>query len=66
VRHSLEGGASTEWDLVPQLHVPLNKRQHVLGAIGIRQPITDCGNRQTEIVFYPLWEWFDGGVLEGW
>ena len=62
----LEGGVETEWDLVPQLQVSLTKRQHVLGAIGIRQPISDRGNRATEVVFYLLWDWFDGGVLEGW
>jgi hypothetical protein len=62
----LESGAQTEWDVVPQLQVSLSKRQHVLGAVGIRQPITDRGNRQTEVVFYLLWDWFDGGVLQGW
>jgi hypothetical protein len=62
----LVGGAKTQWDIVPQVQVSLNKRQHVLGAIGIRQPISDRGNRQTELVFYLLWDWFDGGVLEGW
>ncbi len=62
----LAGGAKTQWDLAPQLQVSLNRRQHVLGAIGIRQPITDRGSRQTELVFYLLWDWFDGGVLEGW
>ena len=62
----LESGATTEWDIVPQVQISLSKRQHVLGAVGIRQPITDRGNRQTEFVFYLLWDWFDGGVLEGW
>ena len=62
----LATGERTQWDLVPQLQVSLNKRQHVLGALGIRQPITDRGNRQTELVIYLLWDWFDGGVLEGW
>ena len=62
----LESGATTEWDIVPQLQVSLSQRQHVLGAIGIRQPVTDRGNRQTELVIYLLWDWFDGGVLEGW
>jgi hypothetical protein len=62
----LTGSAKTEWDLAPQLQVSLNRRQHVLGAIGIRQPITDRGSRPTEVVFYLLWDWFDGGVLEGW
>jgi hypothetical protein len=62
----LESGATTEWDLVPQVQISLSRRQHVLGAVGIRQPITDRGNRETEFVFYLLWDWFDGGVLEGW
>jgi mono/diheme cytochrome c family protein len=62
----LTGSATTQWDLVPQLQVSLNQRQHVLGAIGIRQPITDRSTRPTELVFYLLWDWFDGGVLEGW
>jgi hypothetical protein len=62
----LTSGATTQWDLAPQLQVSLNRRQHVLGALGIRQPITDRGNRPTEVVFYLLWDWFDGGVLEGW
>jgi len=62
----LASGADTQWDLAPQLQVSLNRRQHVLGAIGIRQPITDRSNRPTELAFYLLWDWFDGGVLEGW
>jgi mono/diheme cytochrome c family protein len=62
----LESGATTEWDVVPQVQISLSRRQHVLGAVGIRQPITDRGNRPTEFVFYLLWDWFDGGVLQGW
>ena len=62
----LTAGATTMWDLAPQLQVSLNKRQHVLGAIGVRQPINDRSNRSTELVFYLLWDWFDGGVLDGW
>jgi hypothetical protein len=62
----LRGGAETAWDLVPQIQVSLNKRQHVLGSIGIRQPITRRSSRSTELVIYLLWDWFDGGVLEGW
>jgi hypothetical protein len=62
----LGGGAETQWDLAPQLQVSLNRRQHVLAAIGIRQPITDRNTRSTELVFYLLWDWFDGGVLQGW
>ena len=32
---------------------------------GIRAPVTDRGNRSDELVFYLLWDWFDGGVLQG-
>ncbi|HUQ53298.1 MAG TPA: cytochrome c [Gammaproteobacteria bacterium] len=62
----LESGAETEWDVAPQLQVSLSKRQHVLAAVGLRQPITDRGNRPTQLVFYLMWDWYDGGVLEGW
>lgn len=59
-------GAKTEWELVPQFQVSLNTRQHVLAATGLRVPINDRANRDVELVFYLLWDWFDGGVREGW
>jgi len=62
----LDGGADTQWDLVPQFQVTLNTRQHVMANVGFRVPVTDRSERKTELVFYLLWDWFDGGVLEGW
>jgi hypothetical protein len=62
----LGSGADTDWDLVPQFQVTLNQRQHVMAAAGVRVPITRRSERPTELVFYLLWDWFDGGVLEGW
>lgn len=62
----LEGGADPAWDVVPQLQVSLSQRQHVLAGAGLRIPTTDRGPRTTEFVFYLLWDWYDGGVLEGW
>jgi len=62
----LTGGAETEWDIAPQVQISLSQRQHVIGAVGVRQPVTDRGNRPTEFVFYLLWDWYDGGVLQGW
>ena len=44
----------------------LNARQHLMAAAGLRIPVTDSGPRTTELVFYLLWDWYDGGVLEGW
>jgi len=62
----LGGGASAEWDLVPQLQVSLNTRQHILANVGLRVPVTDSATRDSQLVFYVLWDWFDGGLTEGW
>ncbi len=59
-------GSDTSWDVVPQFQVTLNTRQHVMAAAGLRVPVTDRSSRDVEFVFYLLWDWFDGGVLEGW
>ena len=62
----LDSGAEIEWDLVPQFQVTLNTRQHVTVNFGFRIPTDDESDRDTQFVFYLLWDWFDGGVLEGW
>ena len=62
----LESGADIEWDLVPQFQVTLNTRQHVMANFGLRIPTENEPGRDTQFVFYLLWDWFDGGVLEGW
>ena len=59
-------GYETEWDLVPQFQVTLNTRQHIMAATGFRVPITQRSSRDVEFVFYLLWDWFDGGVRQGW
>ena len=61
----LEGG-STNWSIVPQIQVTLNKRQHVMLNVGVRTPLTDTDTRSTNFVMYILWDWFDGGLLDGW
>jgi mono/diheme cytochrome c family protein len=62
----LASGADTEWDLVPQLQVTLSKRQHIQAGAGFRVPVNDRLNRTGSFVFYLLWDWFDGGIREGW
>jgi mono/diheme cytochrome c family protein len=59
-------GADTEWDVVPQFQVTLNARQHLMASAGLRLPVTQREQRSTEFLFYLLWDWFDGGVREGW
>ena len=62
----LVSGEEWLWDVLPQVQVTLNTRQHVMANLGVRLPVTDSGERDTQILFYILWDWFDGGFFEGW
>ena len=62
----LTSGAETKIDLVPQVQLALNTRQHVLFNIGVRVPVTETAGRDPQIVTYLLWDWFDGGFFDGW
>ena len=56
----------SQWDVVPQMQVTLSSRQHVRVNLGVRLPLTDRGPRATQILFYLLWDWFDGRFFQGW
>lgn len=62
----LVSGEPVNWDLVPQLQVTLNTRQHVMLNLGVRLPLNQTDTRQTEFIVYLLWDWFDGGFFQGW
>jgi mono/diheme cytochrome c family protein len=62
----MESGATPEWDVVPQVQVSLNTRQHVLLNVGLRVPVNDRAGRQTRLMVYLLWDWFDGKFFDGW
>ena len=62
----LETGAKTNWDIVPQIQVSLSRRQHILADIGVRRPVNNVTGRTTQVMFYVLWDFFDGGLREGW
>jgi hypothetical protein len=62
----LEGRQPVEWDMIPQIQVSLTKRQHILASVGVRLPMTDRATRPRELLAYVLWDWFDGGLLDGW
>lgn len=66
VRRDLRRGADTVLDIVPQLQVSLNTRQHVLGNIGVLLPATHTTGRSARLLMYVLLDWFDGGFFEGW
>ncbi len=62
----LVSGEKTNWDIVPEMQVTLNKRQHVRLGIGVRTPMNNTAGRSTQIAIYALWDFFDGGLREGW
>ena len=66
VKRDLEEGAPTRLDLIPQLQLSLNTRQHVLANIGLLVPATHRSGRSVRLLVYLLLDWFDGGFFEGW
>ena len=61
----LGGGHRIEWDTVPQVQVTLSRRQHIVFNVGIQLRSTSGGTKP-KLLLYFLWDWFDGGLLEGW
>lgn len=59
-------GERMHWDTVPQLQITLNQRQHLVVNLGVQLPVTERDGRSRKFLFYFLWDWFDGGLLEGW
>lgn len=59
-------GAKINWDVVPQMQVSISRRQHVRLDFGVRIPTTNTQGRSLQGVMYVLWDWFDGGLFEGW
>lgn len=62
----LEQGAPVHWDLVPQIQISLNTRQHLLVNVGVRVPLNQRDGRHTQLLVYFLWDWFDGKLRDGW
>ena len=62
----LASGERTSWDLLPGMQVTLNTRQHVRMAGGVRMPVTDADVRKKSVIVYLLWDWYEGGFLQGW
>jgi mono/diheme cytochrome c family protein len=65
-KRELEGGVPTAVDVVPQIQISLNTRQHVLANVGLLVPATETSGRSVRLLAYLLLDWFDGGFFEGW
>ena len=59
-------GAATDWDVVPQIQVTLSARQHIRANGGVRLPVNNRNDRSPSVIFYLLWDWFDGGFFQFW
>lgn len=62
----LASGGEINLDIVPQIQITLNKRQHIMFNIGVRTPLNNQSRDTTQILLYLLWDWFDGTLFEGW
>jgi mono/diheme cytochrome c family protein len=63
---NIETGNDAEWDIVPELQIALNRRQHIRLAMGVRIPLNHTDQRNPVYGIYLLWDTFDGGFFEGW
>jgi mono/diheme cytochrome c family protein len=66
VGRDLVAGEDFIFDVVPQMQVTLNKRQHIMANVGVRVPLNKRDERDAQVLFYVLWDWFDGTLFEGW
>jgi len=66
VGRDLVAGEDFVFDVVPQMQVTLNKRQHIMANVGVRLPLNKRDERDAQVLFYVLWDWFDGTLYEGW
>jgi len=62
----LASGETISLDVVPQMQVTLNKKQHIMFNVGVRIPVNKTAERDWQVLVYLLWDWFDGGFFEGW
>ncbi|MCF7957594.1 MAG: transporter [Phycisphaerae bacterium] len=63
---NLDTGESPDWDIVPQIQIALNRRQHVRLGVGVKIPLNDRDTRNPVYGMYLLWDMFDGGFFDGW
>ena len=62
----LASGEDVNFDIVPQIQITLDKRQHIMLNIGVRTALNNRSREDTQVMFYVLWDWFDGTLFEGW
>jgi len=59
-------GASTDWNVLPEMQITISRRQHVRAGFGVSEPFTNTSDRAPQVLFYLLWDRADGKLWEGW
>jgi hypothetical protein len=62
----LVAGAPTALDVVPQMQISVSRRQHILASLGASIPALEREGRSVAAMAYLLWDWYDGGLTDGW
>ena len=64
--HEFETGAITNWDIIPQIQLPIAKRMHIYANVGFRVPLNNTAGRPKQFLIYFLWDYVDGSLKQGW
>ena len=62
----LVAGARTNWDVAPEIQIPISKRMHILANVGVRVPVNNTESRPKQFLIYFLWDYLDGTLKQGW
>jgi mono/diheme cytochrome c family protein len=64
--HDFTPGATTNWDVLPEMQITISRRQHVRIGFGVREPLNNTAGRTPHVQFYLLWDRADGRLWQGW
>lgn len=57
---------AVQWSILPQARIGLNKRGNIALNVGMEWPLNDTYRYDWRAYVYFIWDFADGGLLEGW
>ena len=57
---------AVQWSALPQARIGLNKRGNIALNVGVEFPLNDRDRYDWRAYVYFIWDFADGGLLEGW
>lgn len=58
--------SAVQWSVLPQARIGLNKRGNIALNAGVELPLNDHDRYDWRAYVYFIWDFADGGLLEGW